>query len=175
YLALDRREVALALIEPRHLRKQGLRIGVIGLAKELLGGRALDDAAEVHDQDPFSDVLDHAEVVADEEIGETELLPQRHEQVDDLRLDRDVERRHRLVADHELRANRERAGDAETLALPAGELMWIAPLVTGIEADPAQEIVEERIERVAPHEAMNPRRLAHDLAHGQARIERSEG
>ena len=43
------------------------------------------------------------EIVGDEEIGEAEPLAQVLEQVDDLRLDRHVERRHRLVADDELR------------------------------------------------------------------------
>ena len=51
--------------------------------------------------DPVAQVLDHAEVVADEQIGEAELAAQVHEQVEHLRLDRDVERRHRLVADQE--------------------------------------------------------------------------
>ena len=45
-----------------------------------------------------------AQVVRDEQVGEAELVLQVLEQVDDLRLDRDVERRDRLVADDELRA-----------------------------------------------------------------------
>ena len=45
----------------------------------------------------------HREVVGDEQVGEAELLLQVFEQVDDLRLDRDVERRDRLVADDQLR------------------------------------------------------------------------
>ena len=48
------------------------------------------------------------------------------EQVDDLRLDRHVERRDRLVADDELRLAGERPGDADALALAAGELVRIA-------------------------------------------------
>ena len=47
--------------------------------------------------------------------------------LDDLRLDRDVERRHRLVADDQIGIDGQRAGDADTLALPAGELVRIAP------------------------------------------------
>ena len=48
------------------------------------------------------------------------------EQIDDLRLDRDVERRDRLVADDQLRLAGQRAGDADALALAAGELVRIA-------------------------------------------------
>ena len=47
----------------------------------------------------------------------------RQQQVDDLRLDRDVERRDRLVGDQELGLDDERPGDADALALPAGELV----------------------------------------------------
>ena len=48
------------------------------------------------------------------------------EQDQDLRLDADVERRHRLVGEDEVRAERERAGDADALALAARELVRIA-------------------------------------------------
>ena len=52
------------------------------------------------------------------------------EQVDDLRLDRDVERRHRLVADDEVWLGGERAGDADALALAAGE--FVRPAMRGV-------------------------------------------
>ena len=76
--------------------------------------------------DQIGDVADDRQVVGDEQVGEIELLLERLEQVDDLRLDRDVERRHRLVGDDEVRVDRERAGDADALALTAGELVRIA-------------------------------------------------
>ena len=59
------------------------------------------------------------EVVGDEQISEAEPRLQILEQVDDLRLDRHVERRDRLVADDQLRLDREGAGDADPLTLPA--------------------------------------------------------
>ena len=48
------------------------------------------------------------------------------QQVEDLRLHRDVERRGRLVADDQLRLHRQRARDGDALALAAGELVRIA-------------------------------------------------
>src|SRR5262249_175755 len=154
-LSLDRHERALPLIEPRHLGEERLGVGVVALPEQRLGRWALDDAAEISEQDSVGDVRDHAEGVADEEIGEAELFPKRDEEVDDLRLDGDVERRYRLVTDHELRFYRERAGDADALPLPARELVRVAPLVTGIEPHPAQEIVEKCIELIARHEAVD--------------------
>ena len=75
------------------------------------------------------------EVVGDEEVGQAELLLQLLQQVDDLRLDRHVERRHRLVADDEVRLDRERAGDADALALAAGELVRVAVGEVRVQAD----------------------------------------
>ena len=57
------------------------------------------------------------------------------QQVQDLRLDRDVERRDGLVGDDQLRLQRERARDADALALAAGELVRVAVVVLGVEAD----------------------------------------
>ena len=47
-------------------------------------------------------------------------------QVDDLRLDRDVERRDGLVGDDEVRVDGERTREADSLALPAAELVRVA-------------------------------------------------
>ncbi len=49
--------------------------GWFGAREELGGGPGFDDAAEVHDDDAIADVLDHAEVVADEEIREVQRRP----------------------------------------------------------------------------------------------------
>ena len=58
------------------------------------------------------------------------------QQVDDLRLNRHVERRHRLVGDDQPRVDRERAGDADPLPLTTGELVRIAGGVSRGEAHP---------------------------------------
>ena len=90
---------------------------------------------EVHHRDPLRDLPHHGEVVRDEEVGEPALALEVGEQVEHLRLHRHVERRHRLVADDERGLHRERAGDADALPLPAGELVGIAPGVARIEPD----------------------------------------
>src|SRR5262245_66474703 len=100
-----------------------------GAREDLLGGCQLDYAAQVHDRDARRQVLDHSEVVADEDVGETEVAPQVHEQVQDLRLYRDVEGGGRLVAHHDLGLGDESAGDGDALALAAGEL---ARIVVGV-------------------------------------------
>ena len=101
--------------------------------------RDLDDLAQVHHRDARRDVAHHGQVVRDEDVGEAQAPLQVLQQVDHLRLDRDVERRHRLVADDQLRLHRQRARDADALALAAGELVRVALRVLGREADQTQQ------------------------------------
>ena len=58
--------------------------------------------------------------------GQAELVLQLQQQVDDLRLHRDVEGRDRLVGDDALGLDRERPGDADALPLAARELVRVA-------------------------------------------------
>ena len=64
------------------------------------------------------------------------------EEVHHLGLDRDVEGRDRLVGDDELRLDREGAGDADALALAAGELRRVAVDVLGVEADELEQLLD---------------------------------
>ena len=73
--------------------------------------------------------------MADEDVGEPELLLELYEQVDDLGLDGDVESRDRLVADDDLRLEDNGTGNADALALAARELVRIAVLELEVEAD----------------------------------------
>ena len=113
----------------------------------------LDDAAEIHHRDAVADVPHHGEVVADEEIGEPVLLLQVDQQVQHLRLHRDVERRDRLVGDDHVGIDRQRLGDAEPLALAAGELVRVLAHRLGPQAD-ALRTAARRARRVSLPRAM---------------------
>ena len=69
-------------------------------------GPGLNDLPQVHDQDAVRDVPDRCQVVTDEQVRETEVALQPLEQVDDLRLQRDIEGGDRLVADEHPRVDR---------------------------------------------------------------------
>jgi hypothetical protein len=62
-------------------------------------------------------VLHDGQVVGDEQVGQPQLLLEVVEEIQDLTLDRDVERRDRFVEDHEFRVEGEGTGDADALAL----------------------------------------------------------
>ena len=80
-------------------------------------------------------MLDDRQIVSDEEIGDAEFLLQVLQQIDDLGLNRDVERRDRFVADDQFGLDGERAGDADALALAARERVWVAVEGAGRQAD----------------------------------------
>jgi hypothetical protein len=98
------------------------------------------------------------------------------QQVDDLRLDRDVERRDRLVGDDEAGPDRERPGDADALALAAGELVRIAAHQLGGEADQGHQLRDPGGARgAAACEPVHDQRLGDDVLAAHARIKRGEG
>ena len=69
---------------------------------------------------------DDAEVVRDEQVGQAGLGLDVGEQLEHLRLHGHVEGAGRLVADEQLGLGREGPGDADALALTAGELRRLA-------------------------------------------------
>src|SRR5688572_14164761 len=138
---------------------------------DLLRLADLDDAPEVHDRDAIADVLYHAEIVRDEQVCQAELLLKVLEQIEDLCLHRDVERRHRLIANNELRLHRKRARDTETLPLAAAELVRVAGDSRGRKADDIQELEHTLTRAIAAGEFVNLQDFAQHVTDGHARIQ----
>ena len=65
--------------------------------------------------------------MSDEHHGELALGLEPTQQLDDRRLDRDIQRRCDLVTDENVRIDNQASGDRDALALPAGELVRVAP------------------------------------------------
>ncbi len=95
------------------------RVLVLRARVDLLRRPDLDELALVHDRDLVRHRPHDGEVVGDEQVGEPEVPLEVLEEVEDLRLDGDVERGDGLVADDQLGVEREGAGDADALALAA--------------------------------------------------------
>ena len=90
---------------------------------DLRRGPDLAELAEIHDGNAIADVADDREIVGDEQEGEAVAVLHVLEQVEDLGLHGDVERRDRFIAHDHVGVEHEAAGDRDPLALPAGELM----------------------------------------------------
>ena len=132
----------------------------------------LHQLAQVHNADAVGNVLDNAQVMGDEQIGQAHLLLQVLEHVDDLCLNRNVQGGDRLVADDELRVHRQGAGDADTLALAAGELVGIAVGVLAVQADALQQgddLVVAVLGVVA--QVMDVDALAHNITDGHTGVQ----
>ena len=66
-------------------------VGMHRIAKQLITICHLNHLAEVHHRNPVTDVLDDAQVVCDKEIRKTEVFLQLLEQIQNLRLDGDIQ------------------------------------------------------------------------------------
>ena len=99
-------------------------------ANSATGRCLLDDAARVHHGDLVGSTCDDAEVVGDEDHRHVAVTLLLCEQIEDLVLNRDVERGGRLVGEEEVRTACERDRDAHALAHAARHLMGVV-LETG--------------------------------------------
>ncbi len=117
-------------------------------------------------------MADDREVVRDDHVREPELVLEVVQQVDHLRLDRHVQRRDRFVGDDQLRAQGERAGDADALTLSAGELVRVAVVVLGAEPDQRQQLLDVVLETALGLDALEPERRADDRADRVPRVQR---
>ena len=95
-------------------------------------------------------------------------------QVDDLRADRDVERRDRFVGDDDLRLQRQRARNGDPLPLAAGEFVRIALRMIRRQTDVFEQPRDALFGCRARGDAVNVQRLGDRKSDRQARIERRE-
>ena len=127
-------------VRPRRRFEERFGIGMLGRPVQILRRRDFHHLAEIEHDDPIAQVFDDVEIVRDEQHGQPEALAQVGEQIDDLRLNGDVERGHRLVGDDELRLDGKRPGDADSLPLPAREFVRKTLRVLGRETHERQEL-----------------------------------
>src|SRR3984893_13486377 len=179
HLAFHRPELATCLhgrIRHWHGVEQYPSIGMQWIVEQLVAIRLLDNAAEIHYGDTLAEMPHDRKIVGDEQIGEVEALSQILKQVDDLRLDRDVEGRHGLIADDELGIERKRARNADTLALAARHLVRIAVGKIRIEAADREQLAHPlSAARGIGLDGVHLHRLGDDATDLHARIERAVG
>ena len=114
----------------------------LGVVEDLAHRARLHDLPAVHHADAVGGAGDHAEVVRDQDDGHTEPNLQLAHKLQDLGLNRHVERRGRLVGYEDLRVAGEGYGDYHPLAHAAGELVRVLPeTVLGVrDADELEQL-----------------------------------
>ena len=91
-------------------------------------------------------------------------LAQLVEQVEDRRLHRHVERRHRLVGDEDVGTQREGARDRDALPLPAGELPRVgADSAVRLSPTRSSRSPASRVDLVARHDVVHAQQLLQHL------------
>ena len=155
---------------------EGLCVGFGGGVDDFFGVAGLDDFAGVHDEEVVAHVFDHGHVVRDEEVGEVVFFLEVLEQVDDLRLHRDIESTDRLVAHDEARLHGQCPGDADALALAATEFVRVAVEMFGLQADLPEQLGTALFALFAVElPEVDFQRLGEDLKYGEPRVERVVG
>ena len=171
--ALDGRQPLALAVEPRDRAQQAERVGLLRLGEQRIDRRSFDDLAGVHHQHVVGHLGDHAEIVGDDQDRHAEPALQFLQQVEDLRLDGDVERRGRLVGDQELGLAGQRHGDHHALAHAARQAMRIVvdPLgATG--CAPARACRWRASRRLRPEDRVRQHRLGDLIADRVDRVER---
>ena len=122
----DGEPLGLGAVDARNRAEQPLRVGVERIAKQLANRRDFLNLAAVHHRHPVARFGDDRQVVGDEEdrgAGAPRL--QLQHQIENLRLNRHVQRRRRLVGDDERRVQHQRHRDHHALAHAAREMVRV--------------------------------------------------
>ena len=163
-----------AVVEARDRAEQADGVGMLRVGEQLVDRRALDDLAGIHHGDFVADLGDDAEIVGDQDDrGIAGGLQLAHE-VEDLRLQRHVERGGRLVGDQQPRIAGQRHRDHHALAHAAGKLVriFVDALFRRGDVDAAQQL-DGALARLPVRAAAVAQEGFDDLvADGEARIER---
>ena len=148
-------------------------IGMARLLEQALGQLLLHLLAGIHHTHALRGLRHHAHVVGDEDHRHVAVAAERDQQVEDLRLDGDVERGGRLVGDQQLGIAGDRHRDHDALAHAAGQLVrkGIEPRRRGGNADLLQQL-DGAAAALRARAALMHRQRLHDLvADAEGRVE----
>ena len=171
----NRRQRRMRLgIDLRDRRQQRLGVGHAHLLEQIRRRRAFDDAAGIHHRHLVGAAGDDAEIVGDDDHRHVAAALFARQQIEDLRLDRHVERGGRLVGDQQFRFAGQRDRDRDPLPHAAGKLMRVLhqPLLRRGNADRGQQFDAAHFRGHAVEFEMLLQRLDQLGADRQHRIER---
>ena len=113
---------------------------MLRFAVDHLGRSSFHNLSPTQDDDLIADMLDDGKIVRNEQIGDPQLRLQICEQVDNLRLNTDIQRADRFIAYDERGFRREGARDPNPLSLAPAEFVRKPPQKLGLQPNSLQEI-----------------------------------
>ena len=144
---------------------------MLGAREELRGGRPLHDLPQVHHGHVIAEIADHAQIVRDEDHGESQGGAQVEQQLQDLGLDRDVEGGEGLVGDQQFGFQGERARDPDALPLAAGELPGILVSIAGAQSHLGEQLRDPASPLPRRPDPVDVEDFQQGLGDGLARVE----
>ncbi|MPM69170.1 hypothetical protein SDC9_116114 [bioreactor metagenome] len=143
---------------------------------QLVAVRQLHQFAQVHDADAAGNMLHHAQIMGNKEIGQAHALLKLLEHIDHLGLNGYVQGGDGLVADDELGVYGQGAGDAHPLALAPGKFMGIAVGVLSVEPNEIKQLHDAVPALLGIlRQMVDIDGLAHDIAHRHAGVQAGVG
>src|SRR5699024_9681994 len=169
--ALSCRSAALGG-QQRDRGQQTTRVLVLSaLRGQVLGGARLDHLAVPRHQHPGADQTDHADVMADEEIGQPGVAFEFQQQFQDLGLYRNIQCGHGLVQHGHLGGDRECSGDGGPLELASRQTSGSATTDGGGEPDTVEDLSRTFLCFGHRHAVPQPQGFCDGLLDGHGRVQ----
>ena len=127
---------------------------------------------QIHHAHAVGNVPNDAHVVRHKQVRQPALALQLLQQVDNLRLNRHIQRRHRLVAHDNLRIKNQRARQADALPLTTGELVRITIEMLRPQADLRHDVQRPRHPLVLVADMVNRQHFHQHVANALPRVQR---
>ena len=123
-------------LQPRHCGKQRLGVLVGGGGKNFVRLPVFHDAALAHHGNTVRNVMNHGQIMGNEDHGQVQVAGQSDEKVQNLGLDGDVQRRNGFIRNDQPGFRSQGTRDGYALALASGKFMGILAHQGGIQAHP---------------------------------------
>ena len=145
-----------------------------GRAEDLADRTVLDRLAGVHDHDVIAHLGHDAQIVGDEDQPDAGVVLEIFQQIEILRLNRDIEAGGRLIGDDHLRAGRQSNGPRDALPHTPGHLVGILPHTHLRRGDThrGEQLTDPRLERCAAQMAVVVGGFSNLVLDGEERVQR---
>src|SRR5215212_8861462 len=137
---------------------------------QLIARGQFNDNTQIHDCNTTTNMLNHRKIVSNEEIRQVKLFLQFLKQVNHLGLDRNIQRRDWLITNNKGRLQCERTRNTNTLALPAGEFVWITTRKRRIEIHNFKQVINTILDLLPLGNIMHDKWFPYNIGDGHARV-----